>query len=60
MTEKTLQKHMLINLDQEPIIFDYISNGIVITDKNSSILYTNSSFTKITGYSKEEVSNAKK
>lgn len=54
MVEKVLPKHMLINLHHQPIIFDYINNGITITDKNSSILYTNPAFTKITGYSKEE------
>jgi diguanylate cyclase (GGDEF)-like protein/PAS domain S-box-containing protein len=54
MTEKPPQKHILINLENHPIIFDYINNGITITDKNSSILYTNPAFTKITGYSKEE------
>jgi len=54
MVEKDLHQHILINLEQEPIIFDYINNGITITDKNSSIIYTNPTFTKITGYSKEE------
>lgn len=54
MIEKNSPQHILINLEQEPIIFDYINNGITITDKNSSIIYTNPTFTKITGYSKEE------
>lgn len=47
--------NLLINLESSPIIFDYISNGIVITDQHSTILYTNPTYTKITGYSKEEV-----
>lgn len=50
----TEPKHMLIDLDHSPLIFDYINNGITITDKNSSILYTNPTFTAITGYSKKE------
>ncbi len=54
MMEENIHKNILINLEQEPIIFDYINNGITITDKNSSIIYTNPTFTKITGYSKEE------
>lgn len=54
MTEKALQKHILIDLEHKSIVFDYIRNGITITDKNSSILYTNPTFTRITGYSKIE------
>ena len=54
MTEKILPKHMVINLEHESLIFDYMGNGITITDKSSIILYTNPAFTKITGYSKEE------
>ncbi len=53
-TVNDLHKNILINLEQLGIIFDYISNGITITDKNSVILYTNPAFTRITGYSKEE------
>lgn len=49
-----LQQPIVIDLEQEPIIFDYINNGITITDQHSHILYTNPVFTKITGYSKEE------
>lgn len=49
-----LHKNILINLEQLGTIFDHISNGITITDKNSVILYTNPGFTRITGYSKEE------
>ncbi len=36
-------------------IFDDISNGITITDENSTILYVNPGFTNITGYTREEV-----
>jgi diguanylate cyclase (GGDEF)-like protein/PAS domain S-box-containing protein len=55
MERALLTPRILINLDQAPIIFDYVSNGVTITDQHSSILYTNSAFTRITGYSKEEV-----
>jgi diguanylate cyclase (GGDEF)-like protein/PAS domain S-box-containing protein len=54
MTKKVLTKHVFINLHHKPLVFDFINNGITITDKNSSILYTNPTFTTITGYSKEE------
>lgn len=36
-------------------VFKYASDGIVITDKNNHIVSVNSSFEKLTGYSKEEV-----
>ncbi|MDR3492390.1 MAG: sensor domain-containing diguanylate cyclase [Gammaproteobacteria bacterium] len=51
---KDTKKHLIIDLDQQPNIFDYIQNGITITNKDSTILYTNPSFTRITGYTKEE------
>lgn len=54
MKIKNLDNHFLINLERDPILFDAINNGITITDKYSSIIYTNAAFTKITGYSKEE------
>ncbi|MBX9786734.1 MAG: diguanylate cyclase [Alphaproteobacteria bacterium] len=55
MTEdNNSKKSIVIDLSQAPIIFDYINNGVTITDKISTILYTNSAFTRITGYSQEE------
>ncbi len=35
-------------------VFEYIQNGITITDADSRIVYTNPAFTRITGYSAEE------
>lgn len=48
------KKFIFIDLKKTPIIFDYISNGVTITDMKSTILYTNPAFTRITGYSQEE------
>jgi diguanylate cyclase (GGDEF)-like protein/PAS domain S-box-containing protein len=45
--------NIIFDLGQCPI-FDHVSNGVVITDQNSTILYTNPAFTRITGYSKQE------
>ncbi|NNM58539.1 MAG: diguanylate cyclase [Legionellales bacterium] len=53
--EKHMHGSLLINLESEHIVFDYISNGIAITDEHSMILYTNPAFTRITGYTKEEM-----
>lgn len=44
-----------VDLNSQTTIFDYISNGILITDEHSIILYTNPAFTKIREYSKEEL-----
>lgn len=35
-------------------VFEFIKNGITLTDKDSKILYVNPAFTKITGYAREE------
>ena len=35
-------------------IFHDITNGITITDENSTILYVNPAFSRITGYSQQE------
>lgn len=48
------QARILINLEERPLIFDYVNNGVAITDKKSTILYTNPAFTKITGYTSSE------
>lgn len=45
---------ILIDLKNKPIVFDYVQNGVTITDKNSTIVYVNPAFSKITGYTKEE------
>lgn len=49
------QKRIVINLDRPGIIFDYMENGVLITNDCSQILYTNPAFTRITGYTQEEV-----
>lgn len=53
--EKNLKNNLLIDLNSPSTIFNYINNGITVTDDNSTILYTNPAFTKITGYTAEEV-----
>lgn len=50
-----MKNHFVINLDEKKIIFDFIKNGILITNQDSIICYTNPAFTGITGYTKEEV-----
>ncbi len=45
----------LKELDNELVIFDLITNGIVVTDENSTIVYANPAYEKITGYTIEEV-----
>lgn len=44
-----------VDLNNQMNVFDFISNGILITDEHSVILYTNPAFSKITEYSKEEL-----
>lgn len=44
-----------LDLQKHPIIFDYIKNGITITNQHSIIIYTNPAFTTITGYTSEDV-----
>lgn len=52
----THQTNLLsIDLTSERNIFDFVKNGIAITNEQSVILYTNPAFTTITGYTKEEV-----
>jgi diguanylate cyclase (GGDEF)-like protein/PAS domain S-box-containing protein len=53
--ESDLYNEFLIDLNSERNIFNYVNNGILVTDKHSSIIYTNPTFSRITGYSKEEV-----
>ncbi len=54
MADPQKENELLIDLDRKPIVFDYISNGITITDEHSTILYLNPAFTRITGYTVEE------
>jgi len=56
MTMTSHIQHLIaIQLGKMPVIFDHIQNGVLITDASASIIYTNPAFTKITGYSKDEV-----
>lgn len=50
-----IEHNILINLNSHDVIFDYVSNGITITDKQSKIVYVNPAFSKITGYAREEI-----
>ena len=50
-----IPNNILINLNSDQNIFDYVSNGITITDKHSKIIYINPAFSKITGYTREEI-----
>ena len=43
------------SLDLIATVFNTTSEGIIVTDRNKNILMVNSGFSKITGYSKEEV-----
>lgn len=36
-------------------VFEYIQNGIVVTNRDSSVVYINPAYTKISGYSLEEM-----
>ena len=47
--------NIFIDLPSLELIFEHVKNGITITDEHSTILYTNPEFTRITGYSKEDV-----
>lgn len=55
--EKSQQfnSQFVIDIKQSPIIFDYISNGIMITDDKSKIIYVNPAYSKITGYTEKDV-----
>ncbi len=40
-------------------VFENVSEGVMLTDRNQSILYVNPSFTELTGYGAEEVLGAR-
>lgn len=40
-------------------VFEYIQNGILVTDRNSRIVYVNPAFTRISGYSSKEILGSK-
>ena len=52
-----LELSQIITLDTECIegIFSHLNNGVLITDEKGKIIYVNSGFSRITGYSHDEV-----
>jgi diguanylate cyclase (GGDEF)-like protein/PAS domain S-box-containing protein len=54
MTDITTQKQAEIKLQLAASVFSHAHEGILITDKNGKILEVNNTFTKITGYSRQE------
>lgn len=53
--DNQLQRDIIINLDSEVNLFDAITNGVVITNLDSIILYANPAMSKISGYPKDEL-----
>lgn len=51
----TIQKQKEIQLEQSAVFFENSNEGIVITDSKGIIRSVNKSFSKITGYTKDEV-----
>lgn len=51
----TAQKEKEIELEQLAVFFENSSEGIIIADAKNQICSVNEAFTKITGYSKEEI-----
>ena len=51
----TAQKQKELQLEQSAIFFENSNEGIIITDSNGKIVSINKSFSRITGYRKEEV-----
>lgn len=49
------QKYMSYQLHLSKMIFDKANEGIVITDRYANIIEVNPAFSKITGYTKDEV-----
>ncbi|WP_137009941.1 sensor domain-containing protein [Aquitalea aquatilis] len=55
MLDITDRKKMEDDLRQAATFFESSAEGVVITDKNTKIIATNSSFSRITGYSSHDV-----
>jgi diguanylate cyclase (GGDEF)-like protein/PAS domain S-box-containing protein len=51
----TRRKEAENDLKQAASVFEYANEGIIITDANGNIINVNSTFSKLTGYAKEEV-----
>jgi PAS domain S-box-containing protein len=48
-------KKILADLEQLSLVASRMTNGVVISDANDKIVWTNEAFTKITGYVQEDV-----
>jgi len=59
LTEITERKAMEMRLRLAQQIIDTTSEGIVVTNKDGRIIEVNNSYTRITGYSREELINNK-
>ncbi len=51
----TVQKQKEIQLEQSAVFYENSNEGIIITNNKSKIISVNTSFCKITGFTKEEV-----
>ncbi|WP_299498482.1 PAS domain-containing protein [Mucilaginibacter sp.] len=51
----TYQKQILVELEQLSLVASKIVNGVVISDANDEVIWTNAAFDQITGYAHEDV-----
>lgn len=55
ITDITERKNVEDHLNLQSTALEAVANGIVITDKEGRVLWLNSAFTKLTGYSLKEI-----
>jgi PAS domain S-box-containing protein len=53
----TYQKKILADLEQLSLVASKMINGVVISDANDKVIWTNNAFNKITGYDLADVEN---
>ena len=53
----TYQKKILADLEQLSLVANKMINGVVISDVNDKVVWTNNAFTEITGYDLADVEN---
>ena len=53
----TYQKRLLTELEQLSLVASKVRNGVVISNANDEVIWTNSAFETITGYTFEDVEN---
>lgn len=46
---------LLLQENEPNNVFEYIQNGIMVTDRHSNVVYVNPAFTRISGYSSAEI-----